>query len=135
MKCPFAPAQEILLEDDASDPGGGGADPLSLISVSNDTPLLPFAKPIFAHASAFFLGISTDKSPKRLYPIRFKNSGLKANPPFCDDVNSGGVFGPATTCSPSTSTSGIFPPIKLSSVLFGTYFALNKSDFTSPACE
>src|SRR5699024_4798804 len=55
------------------------------------------------------------------------------NPPVDPVVNSEGVFSWATTCSPSTTTRGMLPPIKLSSSFDGTYIELNISHETNPA--
>src|SRR5699024_11252314 len=69
-----------------------------------------------------------------------KNALLKATPLVLrePEINSDGVFDPATTSLPSTLTvfsELLFPATKLSSVLLGTYFELNISERTSPAFE
>src|SRR5699024_5547679 len=134
MRCPFDLDQEISSFDASKEPGAGGV----LSSLSSNCPevlLEPACNPIFFQASGLLSGMSTDKSSNLSYPFLSKKSGLKATPPSPLDVNSEGVLELATTCSPSTSTNGLSPPIRLSSFLSGVYLALYKSERTRPIFE
>src|SRR5699024_4873957 len=93
--------------------GSGGSSPLSSSISPSESEEDPFVTLILSQASAFFRGISWDRSSSLSYPSRSSQSGLKVNPPFPLLVNSEGVLSLATTGLPSTSTIGLSPPIRL----------------------
>src|SRR5699024_3649793 len=125
------PDQDILSFVASIEPGAVGA---LLSSSSNALDVLePAVMLIFFHLSGLFLGIRTDKSFNLSYPLRSKNSGLKAILLPSSFVNSDGVLVLATTSFPSTTVIGASPSTKLSSVILGVYFELYISDFTKPS--